>query len=126
MKNKILLSTTCLALCMSMALSSTPAAAQQEMGSLVYYDVPASEYTEHYNEWRVFLEYNLHREQCQHYAAPPEGFVMKGCHVYRVGTAAPAAAVATETAVTEATTTTAAPAFYTVHFGFNKSNVPVK
>ena len=95
---------------------------------MVYYDVPASEYTEHYDEWRLFLEYNLHREQCQHYVAPPEGFVMKGCHVYRVGAPVTAAATETQTTVTETTqaavATVPATSAYTVHFGFNKSTVP--
>ncbi len=132
MKKKLILSPTCLALCMGiMALSSTPATAQQEMGSLVYYDVTPAEIQAHYNEWSHFLEYNLDREQCQNYVAPPEGYVMKGCQVYRVGTA-PIAAATTETIVTEAPkAVAAAPApapttsTYTVQFGFDKSSVPV-
>jgi len=129
MKNKLLLSTTCLALCMgAMTLSSAPAQAQQEMGSLVYYDVSPAEIQAHYNEWHVYLEYNLHRKQCQHYQAPPAGYVEKGCNLYRVGTTA---AVATTETVTQTepakavVTQSASASSYAIHFGHDKSNIPV-
>jgi len=111
-----------------MAVHSTPAQAQQEMGSLVYYDVPKSEYTEHSDKWRVFLEYNLHREQCQNYVAPPEGYVMKGCQVYRVETVTTTTAVKTEMAVTKTAQTTVVPAIvassHTIFFAHDRSDVP--
>ncbi len=141
MKNKFLLSASGFALCMSvMTLSSSAAYAQQEMGSLTYYDVPASEIQEHYNEWRVYLEYNLHREQCQHYQAPPPGYVERGCNVYRVGSVAETTntSTSTQTATQTVTQTTAAttaatpapaspaaaPVDYTINFGVDRSRVP--
>jgi len=89
MKKHLLLST---ALCFSAILSfSGKSLAQQEMGSLPYYSLSSSEYNEHSHDWAVFLEYNLHREQCQHYQDPPPGYIYRGCDVYRIGT--PAVAV---------------------------------
>ncbi len=132
MTNKRLLSTSCLALLMgAMTLSSGTAHAQQEMGSLAYYDVPESEYRDHYNEWRVFLEYNLHREQCQYYQDPPAGYVVRGCNVYRVGTTVQTTSTQTQaTAVTESETAKTIPipvtplSSYTLNFGVDKSRVP--
>lgn len=128
MKNKLLLSTTCLALCMgAMTLTSGTAQAQQEMGSLVYYDVSPAEIQAHYNEWRVYLEYNLHREQCQHYQAPPAGYVERGCNLYRVGTAT---AVATTDTVTQTepakalVTQSVTASSYAIHFAHDKSEIP--
>src|SRR3954462_2634473 len=81
MKQRFLLSVLAFtgALCASV---STPAKAQ-EMGSLPYYALSQSDYRDHYQEWQRFLEYNLHREQCQHYVEPPTGYYMKGCQLYR-------------------------------------------
>jgi outer membrane protein OmpA-like peptidoglycan-associated protein len=128
MKMKFSLQTACLALCMGMTLSSASAYAQQEMGTLSYYGIPESEYRDHEHEWQVFLEYNLHREQCQHYQAPPAGYVMHGCHIYHADTVMPAASVES----LETTTTTAAPVktvvqsgsfSSTIYFDFDKSNI---
>jgi outer membrane protein OmpA-like peptidoglycan-associated protein len=129
MKNKFSLSTACLSLMTGFAcLSGGTAHAQQEMGSLVYYGVTDAEINAHYNEWRVFLEYNLHREQCQHYQDPPAGYVMKGCNVYRVEAAAPAVSMQqTTTTVPMETITphagTPTVSSYTVYFDWDKSNV---
>src|ERR1700728_3127897 len=128
MKNKFLLSTSCLALCIGvMTFSSGTAQAQQEMGSLVYYDVSPAEIQAHYNDWRVYLEYNLHRKQCQHYQAPPAGYVEKGCNVYRVGTATVAPTTETVTKTDPATavvTQSASVSSYAIHFANDKYNIP--
>jgi outer membrane protein OmpA-like peptidoglycan-associated protein len=112
---------------------SSSAAHAQEVGSLSYYAISEAEYRAHYHEWQVFLEYNLHREQCQHYQAPPAGYVMNGCNVYRVASDQPAAmAEPRAETVTETVTKPAPPApiaqqasatSYTLHFGFGKSNI---
>ena len=97
-------------------------------GLVYYYDVPASEIRDHYTEWRVFLEYNLQHEPCQHYQDPPPGYFVRGCNVYRV--APPVATTATTETVTQtvpekaAVTQSASASTYTIHFGFDKSDIP--
>jgi outer membrane protein OmpA-like peptidoglycan-associated protein len=124
MKNKFL-STTCLALCLGALALPAGTAQAQEIGSLHYYDVTQADYNENYHEWRHFLEYQLHREQCQKYVAPPAGYVMKGCHVYRVGTkvveqvATTTTTTQTETRVAELTEPSAP--YYTIYFDFDQS-----
>ena len=125
MKKNLLLSTACLALCLgAITLSSGAAYAQQEMGTLTYYPITKEEIRDNYHEWSVFMEYDLHREQCQHYQAPPAGFVMKGCDLYRVDSAMPV--VSTETrAETPATKTVSESSslYSTIYFDFDKSNI---
>ncbi len=90
---------------------------------------PSAEIQAHYNEWRVamHLEYNLHRKQCQHYQAPPVGYVERGCNVYRVGTTT---AVATTETVTQTepakavVTQSATASSYAIHFAHDKSKIP--
>jgi len=124
MKNKLLLSTTCLALCMGvLTLSSGTAHAQQEMGSLTFYDIPASEIEAHHNEWVVFMEYNLHRKQCQGYQLPPAGYVAHGCNVYRANTSVATTETVTEPA-TAVVTQSASVSSYAIHFANDKSKIP--
>jgi len=107
----------------------------QELGSLSYYKLSDAEYHEHYHGWKLYLESEA-REPCQHYIEPPAGFYVKDCDVYRVEV--PQAAVQTTTEVTKVVETTPPPApapqpapppllpivsTYTIHFGFNKSNI---
>lgn len=127
MKKKFLLSTSCLALIGAITLSSGAAHAQQEMGTLSYYKISPEEISQHRHEWAVFMEYQMHREQCQHYQAPPAGFVMKGCDLYREDTIAPVVAMS-ETIVTQEHKTVVAQtesstATYTIYFDYDKSNI---
>jgi len=128
MKNKLLLSTACLALCMGfMTLSSGTAQAQQEMGSLTFYDIPAAEIQAHYNEWRVFMEYNLHRKQCQGYQSPPAGYVARGCNIYHANAAVATATTETVTQTEPAkavVTESATASSYAIHFANDKSRIP--
>lgn len=98
-------------------LAGVPAQAQ-ETGSLHYYSVSPEDYRNHYYEWKNFLEYNEHREQCQNYRLPPPGYVMVGCDVYRAGSK-------TQTTTTIQTRRHLLPivSSYTIYFDFNKSNV---
>ena len=132
------LATVCIILSTVMVLIPVrEARAQQEIGSLEYSNVPRSEYYDasagqykpEYYAWKRFFEYNEYREQCQHYQEPPEGYVVKGCHVVRVeqpvamlstlqpaaGEAAPAAAPAA------APEKTSEPV--TIYFNFDKSYI---
>jgi outer membrane protein OmpA-like peptidoglycan-associated protein len=126
MKDKLLLSTTCLALCMGfLTLSSGTAQAQQEMGSMTFYDIPASEIQAHYNEWRVFMEYNLHRKQCQGYQLPPAGYVAHGCNIYRANTTVATTETVTQTEPAKAVITQSATvSSYAIHFAHDKSKIP--
>jgi outer membrane protein OmpA-like peptidoglycan-associated protein len=129
MKKKFLLSTSCLALIGAMTLSSGMAHAQQEMGTLSYYSIPESEVRDHSHEWAVFMEYQMHREQCQHYQAAPAGYVMKGCNLYREDSVKAVEATTRTETVTEiaepaVVSQAAAISAYTIHFGFDKSNIP--
>jgi outer membrane protein OmpA-like peptidoglycan-associated protein len=128
MKKKLLRPTSCLALIGAIALSSGTAHAQQEMGTLSYYSTPPSEIRDHDHAWSVFMEYQMHREQCQHYQAPPAGYVMKGCDLYREDSVkAVEATTRIETVKTVEPTVVsraASTSSYTIHFGFGKSNVP--
>ncbi len=86
MKKNFLLSTAAVVLCAGlMTMPASKAQAQQETGSLAYFALTEAELRDHYHEWKVFLEYNMYREPCQHYREPPAGFVFIGCEVYRQG-----------------------------------------
>jgi outer membrane protein OmpA-like peptidoglycan-associated protein len=126
MKKKFLLSGACLTLCLGAVVIPSGAAKAQEMGSLSYYNLTDAEYHDNYNAWKLFLEYHLNREPCQNYQAPPAGFVMRGCHVYRVESAVPVAVTETQAVTATETTTavdTAATSYYTINFNFDKSNI---
>ena len=84
MKKIFFLSAICITLCMVVIPLSGGAAYAQEVGTAHYYNVPESEYRDNYQEWRTFLEYSMGRERCQHYQAPPAGYVMKGCELHRL------------------------------------------
>lgn len=129
MKKKFLLSTSCLALISAITLSGGTAHAQQEMGTLSYYSVSEDEIRDHYHEWSVFMEYQMHREPCQHYQAPPAGFVMKDCDLYREDMVKTAMSTTRTETVTETTepvnfSQTAFASAYIIHFGFGEANVP--
>ena len=137
MKKTNFLQIICAVLCLIGAMAPVHRAQAQEIGSLAYYDVPKSEYYDEstgqykpeYYQWKVFLEYNLHREQCQHYQDPPAGYVVRGCHVYRleqhVATAqtAEAAMPAAGPAVAAAAVPEKSYEPITVYFDFDKSNI---
>lgn len=82
MRKNILLSTTGLAICLGVISFANPASAQTP-DEWSRRPIMQSEYLEHQHDWRVFLEYHLQREPCQHYQNPPEGYVLRGCDVYR-------------------------------------------
>lgn len=136
MRKKILLQMMGFILCISAAMFPAHQARAQEIGSLGYYDVPQSEYYDaatgqykpEYYQWKLFLEYNLHREQCQHYQDPPAGYGMKGCQVYRieqpVASAQPAApAPAPAPPPAPAVTPEKSYEPVTIYFDFDKSNI---
>jgi len=67
--------------------------------------------------WKIFREYHVFREPCQSYVAPPAGYIVHNCDVYRVDNAA-----ATQTTVS--TKETMPPvAYYPVYFDFDKSDI---
>jgi outer membrane protein OmpA-like peptidoglycan-associated protein len=122
MKKNLFLSTACLALCMgAINLSTGPAQAQQEMGSLVYYPVTEEEVNAHRHGWAVFLEYNLQREPCQHYQSPPPGFEMRGCDLYRTGSTV-RTETRTETPPTKTVSETGS-LYSTIYFDFDRSDI---
>jgi outer membrane protein OmpA-like peptidoglycan-associated protein len=126
MKNKLFLSAACFALCIGM-LAAPGKAGAQEMGTLPYYSISEEEYRNHYYEWRMFLQYHLSREPCQHYREPPPGFELRGCDVYRVGTSLseiqPSAGEETQTTTTRTETQSQNPHYSTIYFDFDRSNV---
>ena len=129
MKKNFLRSTSSLGLLGAILLSGGMAHAQQEMGTLSYYEIPESEIRDHYHEWAVFMQYQMNREPCQNYQAPPAGYEMKGCDLYRKDTVK----VVEATARTETVTRIVEPAVvsqvdsassYTLHFGLGKFDIP--
>ena len=138
MKNRNFLHTLCLVIPMTGIIFPAGAASAQEVGSLGYYNVPLEEYYDtatgkykpKYYEWKQFLEYHLHREQCQNYQAPPAGYEMRGCQLYRIEepVVVQAAATTAETTVEESTpppppAPVVAPQPVTIYFDFDKSNI---
>lgn len=55
----------------------------QEVGTMAYYNLTPEEKEKDAFEWKLFLT-NWHREPCQKYVAPPEGFRVVGCDVHRI------------------------------------------
>lgn|GEM_PF-7067069 len=126
MINKSLLSTTAIALCIGfVALYPVSAVAQQYTSELIYYNLTEKELKDNFQEWRTFLEYNSYREPCQNYQAPPEGFVVRNCNVYRKDVFVPAEAPQEEILTLEETSQekTSGTKISTVHFGFDKSEI---
>lgn len=131
MKKLILFS----ALCFALSLFHAPAAqAQQEIGSLSYYNVPQVEYYDsgsgqykpEYYQWRRFLEYNEGREPCQHYQDPPAGYVLKGCQVFpeaQQTAAAPPAPPPEAAPAAGLPPAPSAPQPITIYFDFDRSNI---
>ena len=136
MRKKSPLYAFCLVLSAAGIILPVYQAGAQEIGSLGYYDVPVSEYYDaatgqykpEYYQWKEFLEYNLHREQCQHYQDPPAGYVMRGCQVYRVeqpvvAAAQPAPPTEPVAAPPATATPEKPPEPITIYFDFDKSNI---
>lgn len=121
MKKDFLLRTFSLVLCLgATAFLSHTAHAQQEMGTLSYYPMMEEEVRSNYHEWSVFMQYNSHREQCQHYQEAPAGFVMNGCNLYRLDSQIQS--VRSE----EPSTTTVLESeslYSTIYFDFDRSNL---
>ena len=100
-------------ICMGMLLISSDAAHAQEIGTSHYYNIPESEYRDNYQEWRTFLEYSMDRERCQHYQAPPAGYVMRGCDIYPIEEEEEAQPPKTGPSVSS----------YTIYFDLDKFNI---
>jgi outer membrane protein OmpA-like peptidoglycan-associated protein len=84
MKKNLFLLAACVGIGMgTIALPIQPSYAQ-EVGTLYYYELEEAEHRDNYQEWRRFVDYHVYREACQSYVAPPEGYAVKGCHVYRI------------------------------------------
>ncbi len=81
---KFILSAGTFAICLSTFIIPQTAFASQDIGTLHYYPVPKEDRMHNGNNWRVFLEYNLHREQCQHYQPLPKGYEFHGCDIYSI------------------------------------------
>ena len=88
MKKIFFLSTVSMAFCMGAIPFSGSVAQAQEIGTAHYYNIPESEYRDNHQEWRTFLNYNMDRERCQHYQAPPPGYEFRGCDLHRIEAAA--------------------------------------
>lgn len=133
MRKKVFLPMLCLGLSLTGVFPAHQAQAQ-EIGSLSYYDVPLSEYYDtatgtykpEYYQWKQFLEYNLSREQCQNYVAPPAGYVVKNCQVYRIEQPVAVVAAAPSPpapAPPPAPVAAAVPEPVTIYFDFDKANI---
>lgn len=128
MRKNILLSTASFALCLGFVSLANPVNAQ-EPDEWSRRPITQSEYLEHKHEWQVFLEYNLRREPCQHYQNPPEGYVLKGCDVYREYevVAEPQSTMTKTETVTRAEPTIAVippdNLTYTIYFDHDKSSI---
>lgn len=127
MKKNILLSSTCLAVCLGIASFVKPVDAQTT-DEWAARPIMQSEYLEHQHEWNVFLEYRLHREPCQNYRTPPDGYILKGCNVYRdYPTAEPQSTMTTTETITQTKPTMGLippeSMSYTIYFDHDKSNI---
>ncbi|MDP2206790.1 MAG: OmpA family protein [Alphaproteobacteria bacterium] len=114
MKKNLFLLAACVGIGMgAIALPVQPAHAQ-EVGTMYYYELDEAELRDNYQEWRRFVDYHVYREACQSYVAPPEGYVVKGCHVYRVDRKY----VAESTPQPQVTQE-----YHTIYFDFDKSDI---
>lgn len=114
MKKNIFLLAACAGIGMGlMGLPGKPAHAQ-EVGTMYYYDLTEADYRDHYHAWRKFIDYHVFREPCQGYVAPPEGYYVKGCDVYRVDT---------QQAVKMPMQTPLSQQFRTIYFDFDSSDI---
>lgn len=122
MKKNLKLSVVAIVLCLGAVALPGGSARAQELGSLAYYPITEAEYRDNHYAWRVFLEYELNREPCQRYQAPPAGFVMRGCNLYRVESAIQqTTSVVDQRTVTK--TVTPLESAFTIYFDFDKSNI---
>ena len=122
MKKNFFISTACLSLILGFTALPLNIAQAQELGTMYYYPLTNADYYENINAWRVFMEYDQRREPCQNYVAPPVGYVMKGCSLYRADRYVTTETMQeTKTVATERTEPSAS--YYTVYFDFDKSNI---
>ncbi|TVQ81845.1 MAG: OmpA family protein [Micavibrio sp.] len=120
MNKTMFLSAACVAICIGAATIST-GTVQAQGSTLHYTPITEQNYRDNQQDWRVFTEYHRYREPCQHYVAPPDGYVIQNCNLYRVDRVAATSAVRTETTRVEQS----APAvpYYTILFDFDRSDI---
>lgn len=116
MKKNLFLIAACVGMGMGMGMVGLPSkpAYAQEVGTMEYYHLTEYEYRNNYQAWRKFVDYHVFREPCQNYVAPPTGFVVKNCEVYRVGS---------NEIVKTTTHTELSQQFRTIYFDFDKSDI---
>lgn len=126
MKSSIILPALGIALGITFLSPFSAVAQSQDMGTLTYYNLTSEEYHSNYAAWRNFMEYHGSRERCQGYRAPPTGFYMKDCNVYRVQPEQMAEVqpvVRTETTTVTERHLLPIVSTYTIYFDFDKSNL---
>lgn len=84
MKSNLFLFSVCAGIGMGLIGLPVKSAHAQEVGTMQYYALTEADYTDNYQAWRRFVDYHVYREPCQGYVAPPDGYYMKGCNVYRI------------------------------------------
>ena len=98
-------------------------AQQAEVGSIHYLGLTDEEFKRDRRHWARYFEYE-HRENCQKYVAPPEGFIRRGCTLERVAVAEAVTEVVAPAAVAAEPPPAPAPKTSTLYFHFDKSNIP--
>lgn len=115
MKNNLLLFTTCLGIGIATLTLVSKTGYTQEPITRYYYQLSEEEYRKNHIEWRRFIEYHVHREPCQSYVAPPAGYIVRDCEVYRVNERAETTQAVIPARFSERQ--------YTVYFDFDQSNI---
>lgn len=108
------------------SLISQPAQAGEETGSLLYMPIPQTEREKNYQDWKLFIEYNMYREPCQNYWEPPSGYDLNQCRIQRfVSTAANTTSTLSTImpAAGEPAPPPALPSPTAIYFDFDRSNI---
>jgi outer membrane protein OmpA-like peptidoglycan-associated protein len=120
---KTLMTTTALCLALGVAFA-TPVRADEayEAGTLDYYKLSMDEIRNDQVAWKLYVA-SQYREPCQNYIVPPEGYLLKGCDVYRLGVKEPVVETTQTTTTTQTQQLLPIVSSYTIYFDFDKSGV---